>query len=186
MKKNGFTFIELIVVVFLILTITAFVFYSAEKDADIQKLKVKAEELGSQFVKLSTAARSSQSSMRLTCSSSRIVAYKKRVARSVCFQNSAICTGAANQVSGSGITTEIVNDQTNSNISIRCPNPSNIYITSEGSIINQNNQTQPVDIIFYAANDTNLEAKLSMYSTGIYRVFLMDKKLKNTFNEVTY
>jgi len=186
MKKNGFTFLELIVVVFLILAITAFVFYSAEKEADIQKLKTKAEDLGSKLLKASTLARSSQSSIRLVCSSSRIISYKKRIARSVCLQSSAICTGASNQVSGSGITTEIVSDQASSNVAIRCPNPSNIYITSQGSIINQNNQTQPVDFIFYAANDTNLEAKLSLYSTGLYRVFLMDKKLKNSYNEVTY
>lgn len=186
MKKNGFTFLELIVVVFLILAITAFVFYSAEKEADIQKLKTKAEDLGSKFVKASTLARSSQTTIRLACSSSNVIAYKKRLARSVCFQSSTICTGASTQVTGSGITTEILSDQSSSNIAIRCPNPTNVYITSEGSIINQNNQTQPIDFIFYAANDTNLEAKLSIYSTGLYRVFLMDKKLKNTYNEVTF
>lgn len=178
--QSGFSFLELIVVVGIIGVVATFSISTSDEAASAQKIVSQAQEASVRLSGLAASARSSQTSIKLTCDSKSLKAYYYRLKPSNMLSGS-VGVSAQAQTSGTETRSETLVSYLLSNTSISCP-ASTSYVTSDGNIFTQ--ASGNFDLIIYSDKKTNIQSRVLLSKTGYPRVYARDVNVSSTWNEI--
>ena len=186
-KQSGFTFLELVVVVGLVGIVAAFSVSSSNAPVSAEKMLGEARTNASQISSLVLYARSSQTSIKLTCTSKSLTASYYRGQKSNKISGSLgldVVTATAGAVTKGPV--NLISYPATSSMTLTCPIAS-AYITSDGSLLTVTGV--PYDLVFSSSkktvsSDSGITSKLSISNVGYPRIYLMDTSLSASWNEV--
>lgn len=185
-RQAGYSFLELVVVIGLVGVIAAMTITTGGEPVSAQKLQNEAQNLAEDLAMLVSQARATQTSMKITCSSSAISvnAYRSTASKDATSNMIAGTVGLGVLNVTNGNPTKSITlasyDQRNSLVMV-CPSALS-YITSDGNLLTSSNAN--FDLIFSSVANPNLQSRLLISKVGFPRVFLKDTANKNQWTEV--
>jgi len=180
-NQDGFTFLELIIVIGLIGIITAFVFGTHKHTVSINKLILEAEQVSLKLLRVINLARNSNSSMALICTPDDLYVDIYRNQRSNQLNpNGNIGIGVTGSLLSKTATDKIFSKSIVQSILLQCP-LGNYYVTSDGNLLGDGGN--PFELIFKTKN-INLSSKLTVSALGYPRIYAKDDQIKNQYTEV--
>jgi prepilin-type N-terminal cleavage/methylation domain-containing protein len=205
-KSLGYTFLELMIVISLIGIVATSAMMSSKDTSKTYSLLGEAESAASKLALIIAEAQSSQTSIKLVCDAKSLSAkyFRSPIASNMLSNNE--LTSNALYASGlvgksvitaaSGIASKTVsivdyNSVTpqNKTLVLSCNSTCNggdLYITSDGSLLNTNNcaSGNPMELIFYSNQNTNILSKVIFSSAGYPRIYLQDTSINPLPNEI--
>jgi prepilin-type N-terminal cleavage/methylation domain-containing protein len=205
-KSSGYTFLELIIVVGLLGVVASAAMMSSRDTSKTYSLLAEAESAASRISLVVAEAQSSQSSIKLICDSKSLSAQYFRsptasnavsnneLTSNVLYPSGLVGKGVVSATSGTASKTVPIIDyytitSQNKTLVLSCNSAcsgGNVYITSDGSILNTNTcaSGNPLELIFYSTQNTNIQSKVAFSAVGYPRIYLQDISITSVPNEI--
>ena len=179
-EQSGFSFLELIVAVGIIGIVAVFSISGSAQGVSVQKIISQAQENAVKLSGLIASARSSQTSIKITCDNKILKANYYRLKPSNMLTGS---LGASVQSQTAGIETrsEIITDYTLTGMLMTCPTATS-YVTSDGNLLTQTSGN--FDLIISSTKKPNLQARVLLSKVGYPRIYARDIKVSSNWNEI--
>lgn len=178
--QSGFSFLELIVAVGIIGVVATFSISGSDQGVSVQKLISQAQESAVKLSSLVATARSSQTSIRVSCDSKSLKAYYYRL-KSSNMLTGALGTSVQSQVAGTETRSETLVNFTLSSMTMICPAATS-YVTSDGNFLTQSSSN--FDLVISSAKKPNLQARVLLSKVGYPRIYARDTNVSSGWNEI--
>lgn len=177
--QSGFSFLELIVVVGLIGVVAAFSISTSDQGVSVQKMVSQAQENAVRLSGLIATARSSQTSIKITCDSKSVTAYYYRLKPSNRLLGT-LGVSVQSQTSGSYTRSETLVNYALASMVMSCPATS--YVTSDGNILTESSGN--FDLIISSSKKSNLQSRVLLSKVGFPRIYARDTSVSSIWNEI--
>jgi prepilin-type N-terminal cleavage/methylation domain-containing protein len=185
-KHAGFSFIELVVVIGLIGIVSALTISSSKTPVNAQKLLTEAQKLAQGLSLMIAKTRASQTSIKLTCDSTKITSNEYRTTTSYDAKSNmimgtigtnvvAVATGTPTKTSA------MVSYSATDALTITCPEAIG-YITSDGTIFTSG--ANRFIAMFSTTANANIQSRLEISKTGYPRIYMRDASVNANWSEV--
>jgi prepilin-type N-terminal cleavage/methylation domain-containing protein len=185
-KHAGFSFIELVVVIGLIGIVSALTISSSKTPVNAQKLLTEAQKLAQGLSLMIAKSRASQTSIKLTCDSTKITSNEYRTTTSYDAKSNmilgtigtnvvAVATGTPTK------TSTMVSYSATDALTITCPEAIG-YITSDGTIFTSGGNR--FIAMFSTTANANIQSRLEISKTGYPRIYMRDASVNANWSEV--
>lgn len=191
-KLQGYTFIELVIVIGIIAIASSFAMLSSKDTTKTYTLLGDAEKAAGNMAFVIAKAQSSQSSAKIVCDGRAVFAQFFKGKKSNALNNVGLVSlGATNATSsGSPNPTFTIIDygaytNQNKSLQVRCTNSNgngtDAYITSDGALINTYDSFQ---MIFSSTQNPDLGSIVTFSAVGYPRIYLQDSSISSIRHEI--
>lgn len=178
--QSGFSFLELIVVVGLLGIVAAFSISTSDQGVSVQKMVSQAQETAVSLSGLIATARSSQTSIKITCDSKSVTAYYYRLKPSNRLLGT-LGVSVQSQTSGSYTRSETLVNYALASMVMSCPATTS-YVTSDGNIFTESSGN--FDLVILSSKKPNLQTRVLLSKLGYPRIYARDTSVSSIWNEI--
>ena len=197
-KLQGYTFIELIIVIGILAIVSSFAMLSSKDTTKTYTLLGDAEKAAGNMAFAIAKAQSSQSSALIVCDGRAVYAKffkgkKSNALYSLINGGPPISLGVTNATSSGNpdSTFKIIDygayTNQNKSLGVRCTNANgsstDAYITSDGALINTYDSYQ---IVFSSTQNPDLRSIVTFSAVGYPRIYLQDSSISSVPNEIIH
>ena len=185
-QLQGYTFIELIIVIGILAIVSSFAMLSSKDTTKTYTLLGDAEKAAGNMAFAIAKAQSSQSSALIVCDGRAVYAKFFKGKKSNALNNVGLVSLGATNATSSGTPTstfKIIDygAYTNQNKSLQVKCTADAYITSDGALINTYDSYQ---IVFSSTQNTDLSSIVTFSAVGYPRIYLQDSSISSIPHEI--
>ena len=191
-KLQGYTFIELIIVIGILAIVSSFAMLSSKDTTKTYTLLGDAEKAAGNMAFAIAKAQSSQSSVKIVCDGRGVFAKFFKGKKSNALNNVGLVSlGVTNATSsGNPASTFTIIDygaytNQNKSLGVSCTNANgnstDAYITSDGALINTYDSYQ---IVFSSTQNPDLRSIVTFSAVGYPRIYLQDSSISSIPHEI--
>jgi len=191
-KLQGYTFIELVIVIGIIAIVSSFAMLSSKDTTKTYTLLGDAEKAAGNMAFAIAKAQSSQSSAKIVCDGRAVYAQFFKGKKSNALNNVGLVSLGVTNATSSGTPTstfKIIDygayTNQNKSLGVSCTNANgnstDAYITSDGALINTYDSYQ---IVFSSTQNTDLRSIVTFSAVGYPRIYLQDSSISSIPHEI--
>ena len=184
-QLQGYTFIELIIVIGILAIVSSFALLSSKDTTKTYTLLGDAEKAAGNMAFAIAKAQSSQSSAKIVCDGRAVYAQFFKGKKSNALNNVGLVSLGVTNATSSGTPTstfKIIDygayTNQNKSLEVRC---TDAYITSDGALINTYDSYQ---IVFSSTQNTDLRSIVTFSAVGYPRIYLQDSSISSIPHEI--
>ena len=193
-KLQGYTFIELIIVIGILAIVSSFAMLSSKDTTKTYTLLGDAEKAAGNMAFAIAKAQSSQSSALIVCDGRAVYAKFFKGKKSNALNNVGLVSLGVTNSTSSGTPTstfKIIDygayTNQNKSLGVSCTNANgnstDAYITSDGALINTYDSYQ---IVFSSTQNPDLRSIVTFSAVGYPRIYLQDSSISSVPNEIIH
>ena len=194
-QLQGYTFIELIIVIGILAIVSSFAMLSSKDTTKTYTLLGDAEKAAGNMAFAIAKAQSSQSSAKIVCDGRAVYAqfFKGKKSNALYGTVGTVSLGVTNATSsGTPDSTFKIIDygaytNQNKSLGVSCTNANgnstDAYITSDGALINTYDSYQ---IVFSSTQNPDLRSIVTFSAVGYPRIYLQDSSISSVPNEIIH
>ena len=193
-KLQGYTFIELIIVIGILAIVSSFAMLSSKDTTKTYTLLGDAEKAAGNMAFAIAKAQSSQSSALIVCDGRAVYAKFFKGKKSNALNNVGLVSLGVTNATSSGTPTstfKIIDygayTNQNKSLGVSCTNANgnstDAYITSDGALINTYDSYQ---IVFSSTQNPDLRSIVTFSAVGYPRIYLQDSSISSVPNEIIH
>ena len=193
-QLQGYTFIELIIVIGILAIVSSFALLSSKDTTKTYTLLGDAEKAAGNMAFAIAKAQSSQSSALIVCDGRAVYAKFFKGKKSNALNNVGLVSLGVTNATSSGTPTstfKIIDygayTNQNKSLGVSCTNANgnstDAYITSDGALINTYDSYQ---IVFSSTQNPDLRSIVTFSAVGYPRIYLQDSSISSVPNEIIH
>jgi len=193
-QLQGYTFIELIIVIGILAIVSSFALLSSKDTTKTYTLLGDAEKAAGNMAFAIAKAQSSQSSAKIVCDGRAVYAQFFKGKKSNAYSNLGLVSLGVTNATSSGTPTSnfMIIDygaytNQNKSLGVSCTNANGnsatAYITSDGALINTYDSYQ---IVFSSTQNPDLRSIVTFSAVGYPRIYLQDSSISSVPHEIIH